>query len=243
MNNSDSLANLERLLSPYLDIQLSIFELMREKLPQGITFECGNSAPANAYEFLIIKEGGLISEYDFFYTIGNVTQNYRPYIHKLLLFENNAHQYELTIFNECESRTYLKPRMEWDEWMKNLSLPANAKITIKEFKLGPYWDVVLKHSFFQDGTYFQHLSDSFKAEWHHTKLTYLNRWFKDLNIKVKITTANAEQTINSIDLANISNDLYYLTCLKKNPNLEYLNKNYLGICRPLREMLKFLQSQ
>lgn len=232
----------------YEDIELAIFELMKERLTStGISFELHNLSPVNCLEFLLVEDKSGYLELDCCFIFGNYFTNYRQYLHKVILFESHSHKYSVTIEAENYHQVFPKPeQLSWYDFLKSLHLPVKAKITFKEICLGPQWETTKVNSgLISPELYLSKLNENFRNEMMFTKLTYLNRWFKKFNINLKVNKSNHQLICNTFDASCISKDLYYLSLIKIAglEQADYLEQNYDLLKKPLTDMyLKLKES-
>lgn len=230
----------------YDDIELAIFELMKERLTStGISWELYNEEPANCLDFLLVEDKSSFLELDFCFVFGNYFTNYRQYLHKVILFENHEHKYEITVESDQYSQVFPKPeKMDWYDFLKTINLPKNSKITFKELGLGPHWKIIEANSALTAPEfYLAVLNERFRNEMMCTKTSYLNRWYKKFNIKQKMTKHNRDYLCKTFDVSCISKDLYYLSLIKTADltQIDYINQNYDLLKKPLTDMYLKLQ--
>lgn len=245
--NYDAKESLRNIIFGYEDIELAIFELMKERISStGISFELDNNNPVNCLDFLLVEDKSGFLELDFCFIFGNYFTNYRQYLHKLILFENHQHKYEIKIEGTNYTQTFPKPeKTDWYDFLKSLHLPSKAKITFKEIGLGPQWKTTEVNSCLTaPELYLSNLNESFRNEMMFTKTSYLNLWYKKLNIKARITKNNRDHLCQIFDASCISKDLYYLSLIKSAnlDQIDYINQNYNLLKKPLLDMYQKLQN-
>lgn len=235
---------LDDLLNIYEDPEKDLILLMKDTLSSGILIKLNNETPNSLFNILHVNDWSNVSEYSCFLVFyQNYKQNYRKYCHKLLFFDDESHQYQITVHCRNGGKKIYTKNTNWKTFLKGIQVDSESLIEVQELSVGKCWNEVLKHSFLENEcSYYNEIKDIFRNILKRSNKKNVKKFYKRF---VKKDDFDVDVFLETFEPLNVSKNLLFLKVLQKElvdkKSVRKLNEIYDKLEQPIQEMSSFLK--